>query len=88
MQQQAASKPHMKYLGDGAYWVESRRFPGEGYKVTADHCSCAAASYGRSCWHIKLVQQAVHWTEQTQRATTAAPFHESAGYQALAACFG
>ena len=68
------------------------------------HCTCPAGQHGRRCWHLVWALQAEQWyaraEAQAKAATrpamaTAAPaapspvsFHESAGYKALAECFG
>jgi hypothetical protein len=58
--------PRMKRLAPGLWLVESRSTPGIGHKCTVDACGCKAGSFGRLCWHIRLVRQAEAWFAGSQ----------------------
>jgi hypothetical protein len=58
--------PRMKRLSPGLWLVESRSTPGIGHKCTVDACGCKAGSFGRLCWHRRLVQQAEAWYAGSQ----------------------
>ncbi len=91
-------KPRIKHLQGSLYLVESTSRPGLGHKVDVLHlrCGCEAGRHGRRCHHLVWAIQMDGWYRghqakaQQQAATTPAtsvPFHETAGYKALAEVF-
>jgi hypothetical protein len=82
------------------FHVESQSQPRTFHTTDVLHltCTCPAGRRGLRCWHLRWAIQAEGWyrrAAETARSRVAAtvaavqvPIHESAGYKALAACFG
>jgi hypothetical protein len=92
-------KPHIR-RGSKPYLfhIESSTRPGlfhitDAYRLT---CTCEAGRNGRRCHHLHQALEAEKWYRRAEldaqqrrlAQASSVPFHETAGYRALAECFG
>jgi hypothetical protein len=70
----------VRRLSGGAWWVESRTWPGSGHRVTIDTCTCPAGRLGKPCRHKTIIAGVEAWRQQ-QLAAAQQPAQPSAPAQ-------